>query len=245
MTWRPAPLPYGAPCTRPPGGLSWRPYETLSTASGVASPPIRLSARREVLHRGSRVDPDIELPADILDRVRAVSEAWARWIEADQAAERDASAAPIAGLAGYFGAEQFTRHYTERAHERAASAAHDCTTLALDATLLTIDLRDHVAHTLSWRRGGGGVCEVGAPPDVTLIGTAHCAGELRLRYYAWALIEGEWLMTGAFVAGGRHAPEMRAFAAAQSSVFAPLMWRLGHYLDRIEAEYDASGRPCD
>ena len=89
------------------------------------------------------------------------------------------------------------------------------------------------------------MCHVGVPPDVTLIGAAACAGELRLRYHAWSWVDGKWIMSAVFAAGGRHADEMRAFTKKQSSTFSALMWRAGHYLDRIEAEYAAAGRPCD
>ena len=82
-------------------------------------------------------------------------------------------------------------------------------------------------------------------PDSELIGSAACAGELRLRYHAWSLIEGEWIMSGVFVAGGRHADAMRSFVSKQSPAFTALMWRIGHYIDRIEAAYDDAGRPCD
>ena len=52
-------------------------------------------------------------------------------------------------------------------------------------------------------------------------------------------------MSGVFVAGARHADAMRAFADRQSPAFAALTWRMGHYINRVEAEYNASGRPCD
>ena len=85
----------------------------------------------------------------------------------------------------------------------------------------------------------------GATPNVTLIGDAACAGELRLWYEGWSWVDGKWIMSGVFVAGVRHAAEMRAFANKQDPTFTALAWRTGHYLDRIEAEYNASGRPCD
>ena len=52
-------------------------------------------------------------------------------------------------------------------------------------------------------------------------------------------------MSGVFVAGGRHAEAMRSFVSKQSPAFTALMWRIGHYIDRIEAAYDDAGRPCD
>jgi len=88
-------------------------------------------------------------------------------------------------------------------------------------------------------------CRVDTPSRAELIGIADCARELRLRYHAWSLIEGEWVLSGVFVAGGRHADAMRSFASQQSPTFTALTWRIGHYIDRIEAEYNASGRPCD
>ena len=243
--WRPAPLPWSAPCARPPGGPAWRPATSLVTASPDTDPPIRLVARPEILPGGEPADPNTDPPADTLDRVRALSEAWARWLEVDQAADLAADPALIADVAGFVGAEQYTRHYTRLATTRADAGAYDCESLALDAALLAIDLRPEVAHTISWRRGGGAACRVGASPDSELIGTAACAGELRLRYHAWSLIEGEWIMSGVFAAGGRHAEAMRSFVSKQSPAFTALMWRIGHYIDRIEAEYDDAGRPCD
>ena len=123
-TWRPAPLPYGAPCARPPGGPAWRPSASLAEASGRAIPPIRLAAFPEVLPDGHPADPAGDLPADILARVGALSEAWAHWVEADQAGERTASPTPIAEVAGYFGAEQYGSHYAQLALDRSASGAY-------------------------------------------------------------------------------------------------------------------------
>ena len=242
--WHPAPLPWSAPCARPPGGPAWRSPTSMAAASphGV---PIRLIARPELLPGGEPAHPDSEPPADTLDQARALPQAWARWLEADQAAELAADPALIAHVAGYVGTEQYTRHYTRVATAHEAAGAYDCQSLALDAALLAIDLRPDSAHTISWRRGGGAACRTGPSPDAQLIGTAACAGELRLRYHAWSLIEGEWIMSRVFVAARRHADEMRSFANKQSPAFAALVWRIGHYIDRIEAEYNASGRPCD
>ena len=210
--WRPTPLPWSAPCARPPGGPAWRPSTTLASSSLHTDPPIRVVARPELLPGGGPADPDTEPPADILQQARALSEAWARWVELDEAAERAANPALIADVAGFLGAEQYTRHYTRLAATRSAAGAYACESLALDAALLAIDLHPQVAHTISWGRGGGAACRVGTPPNTELIGSADCAGELRLRYHAWSLIEGEWIMSGVFVAGGRHADQMRSFA---------------------------------
>jgi hypothetical protein len=51
-------------------------------------------------------------------------------------------------------------------------------------------------------------------------------------------------MAGLFALDGRHADEMRAWAADQAPTFDALFWRALHYTDRVEAEYAESGRPC-
>ena len=67
--WRPAPLPWSAPCARPPGSPAWRPATSLVTASPDTDPPIRLVARPEILPGGEPADPNTDPPADTLDRV--------------------------------------------------------------------------------------------------------------------------------------------------------------------------------
>ena len=243
-TWRPEPLPWSAPCVLPPGSVAWRPGMSLAASDPDLDPPIRIVARPEILPDGIPADPVTGPPPDVLERVRGVAAAWARWLEADRAAAHTANPDLLAGLAAFIGAERHETYYTQLARERAAAGAHTCGPLALDAALLAVDLRDEVAHTLSWSRGGGAACHVGEPPDTTLIGNTDCVGALELRHHAWAWIDGEWLMAGLFALDGRHAAEMRAWAGDQDPTFDALFWRSLHYTDRVEAEYAESGWPC-
>jgi len=127
-------------------------YGTGGRAHGGDAGP--RAGRPEILPDGEPADPNTDPPADTLDRARALSEAWARWLEVDQAAELAADPALIADVAGFLGAEQYTRHYTRLAATRADAGTYDRKALALRAALLAIDLHPDVAHTISWRRGG-------------------------------------------------------------------------------------------
>ena len=51
-------------------------------------------------------------------------------------------------------------------------------------------------------------------------------------------------MGALFALDGRHAAEMRAWADEQDPAYDALFWRSLHYTDRVEAEYEESGRPC-
>ena len=242
--WRPEPLPWSAPCAAPPGGVSWRPDVSLVSSDPDLDPPLRLVARPEILPDGARVDPATGPSPDVLARVHTVAAAWARWIEAGRAASHTADPNQIAGLAAFSGAERHEAYYARLARDRADAGAHTCGPLALDAALLAVDLRDEVAHTLSWSRGGGAACRVGEPPDTTFMNTDDCTGALELRHHAWVWSDGEWLMAGVVAMDGRHAADMRAWARDQDPTFDALFWRTLHYTDRVEAEYVESGWPC-